>query len=132
MISGFGEFYPILCTDKGIAFANKIDALIKKERARHIYDFMFMISNNYPIDKKLLGKYGIKGDPLKHVLKKINSYSKSELKKMAESFRPFLFDESEADKVVNAHEIIPLLIGKYNSNSASIRDVIAFPTMKPL
>ena len=116
MISGFGEFYPVICTNKGVVFANKIDALIQKERARHIYDFMFMLSNKYPVDKKLLSKFGIKGNVFEYVLKKINSYSKLELKKMAESFRPFLFDESEADKVANAHQIILLLMQKYKDS----------------
>lgn len=116
MITGFGEFFPVLCTDKGITFANKIDALLKKERARHLYDFMFMLSNKYPLDKKLMKNLGIKGDPFETVLKKIKSFTSSELKKKAESFKPFLFDESEAEKIAQAHELVPMLVERYGRN----------------
>lgn len=116
MITGFGEFFPVLFTDKSITFANKIDALLKKERARHLYDFMFMISNKYSLDKNLIKKLGIKGDPFKLTLKKIQSFTTSELRKKAESFKPFLFDESEASKIVQAHNLIPMLIEKYRKN----------------
>ncbi|MCK4422904.1 MAG: nucleotidyl transferase AbiEii/AbiGii toxin family protein [Candidatus Omnitrophica bacterium] len=34
VISGFGELYPCLCTDKGIIFADKIDALNKKKQGQ--------------------------------------------------------------------------------------------------
>lgn len=60
VVSGFGEIFPILCTNKGITFTNKIDAVLKKERGRHIYDLMFMLSNNFPIDKKTLLRLKIK------------------------------------------------------------------------
>lgn len=115
IITGFGEFFPVQSTDKSITFANKIDALIKKERARHIYDFMFMLSNKYSLDVKLLKILGIKGDALEVALKKIQSFTRSELKKKAESLRPFLFDESEADKIINARDLVPLLINRYRN-----------------
>lgn len=113
VISGFGEFYPCICTDRSILFADKIDALDKKSRARHIYDVIFMLSNNCPIDKSALRALGIKKDPLIVVSDRIKSFSKSELKRQAEELRPFLFDESEAELVANAQDIIPALIEKY-------------------
>ncbi|MGD2279216.1 MAG: nucleotidyl transferase AbiEii/AbiGii toxin family protein, partial [Candidatus Omnitrophota bacterium] len=48
VISGFGEIYPIICTEIGALFADKIDALLKKNRGRHLYDLIFMLSNKYP------------------------------------------------------------------------------------
>ena len=113
VISGFGEFYPSICTDRGILFADKIDALIKKNRARHLYDIMFMLSNKYAIDKGILSALGIKGDPLEVILDRIRHFSKTELKKQAEGLRPFLFNEDEADLLINAKEIIPSLIEQY-------------------
>ena len=113
VISGFGEFYPCICTDKGILFADKIDAFNKKERGRHIYDVMFMLSKKYPIDRNFLKNLGIKKDPLLVVADRIKSFSKTELKKQAEILRPFLFDESEADLIINAHNIIPSLLEQY-------------------
>jgi len=113
VISGFGEIYPCVCTDKGILFADKIDALNKKSRARHIYDIIFMLSNKYPIDLKMLKRLGIKQTPLESILDGIQTFSEKELKKQAEILRPFLFDESEADLIVNAHQILPQLLEKY-------------------
>jgi len=114
VISGFGEFYPCVCTDKGVLFADKIDALGKKNRGRHIYDVMFMLSNKYPVDRNFLSALGIKKDPLQAIADGIRGFSIEQLKKQADVLRPFLFDESEADLVANACNIIPALIEKYN------------------
>lgn len=114
VISGFGEFYPCVCTDKGALFADKIDALNKKKRGRHIYDIMFMLSNRYSIDREVLSVLGIEGDPLDVIADGIRGFSRAELKKQAESLRPFLFEESEADLIINAHQIIPSLLEKYS------------------
>ena len=113
LISGFGEFYPGICTDESVLFADKIDAFNKKTRGRHLYDIIFMLSNNYPIDRSILKKLGIKQDPMKVILERINKLSKTELKKQAEILRPFLFDESEADLIISAREIMPSLIERY-------------------
>lgn len=113
VISGFGELYPCICTDKGILFADKIDALMKKNRGRHIYDIMFMLSNRHPINKNALKTLGITRPPLKVISDRIKQLSKSELKKQAETLRPFLFDGGDADLVINAKDIIPPLLDKY-------------------
>lgn len=110
VISGFGEFYPCICTDRSVLFADKIDAITKKSRGRHIYDIIFMLSNKYHIDKRMLSVFGIKKDPLEVISERVKNLSKKELKKQAEILRPFLFDESGADLLVNAHKIIPPLL----------------------
>ena len=115
VISGFGQFFPCVCTDRSILLADKIDALINKNRARHLYDIIFMLSNKYPINEQLLKTYGIKTPPLDSINNRISSLSNGELKKYAETLRPFLFDESEADLIINAKQFIPLLIEKYSS-----------------
>ncbi|MEW5758612.1 MAG: nucleotidyl transferase AbiEii/AbiGii toxin family protein [Candidatus Omnitrophota bacterium] len=114
LISAFGELYPCICTEKGALFADKIDALNKKNRARHIYDIMFMLSNKYPINIDVLRALGIKSNPLDSIIKRIEDFSNDELKKQAETLRPFLFEETEADLIVNAKQTIPLLIEKYS------------------
>lgn len=115
VISGFGEFYPSVCTEKGILFADKIDALKKKRRGRHVYDIIFMLSNKYPINRNILKLLGIKKDPIKAIADRIKKVPKSELKRQAEILRPFLFEESEADLVASAHDIIPPLLEKYTN-----------------
>ncbi|MBI3602528.1 MAG: nucleotidyl transferase AbiEii/AbiGii toxin family protein [Candidatus Omnitrophica bacterium] len=113
VVAGFGSMFPVVCTDKGILFADKIDALIKKNRARHLFDIMFMLSQKYPLDLNVLKALGIKEPPLEAILKRVVSFSAAELKKQAEQLRPFLFEESEADLIVHAHEVIPQLIRGY-------------------
>jgi len=113
VISGFGEIFSCVCTDKSALFADKVDALNKKQRGRHLYDIIFMLSNNYVIDKSVLTSLGIEGDPLVLIAKRTESFSQAQLKKQAEDLRPFLFEESQADLIINAHKIIPELLDKY-------------------
>ncbi|OGS18299.1 MAG: hypothetical protein A3J83_06375 [Elusimicrobia bacterium RIFOXYA2_FULL_40_6] len=113
MITGFGEFYPCACTQMGALFADKIDALCKKNRGRHLYDIIFMLSNKYPIDNNVIKSLGIKGNPLEAILNRVKEFSPAELSRQAEILRPFLFEESEADLIVSAHKVVPLLVEKY-------------------
>lgn len=113
VMTGFGEFYPCICTDRAILFADKIDALNKKNRGRHLYDIMFMLSNKFPVDRNFLKRLGIKKDPLDAISDRIKSFTRIELKKQAEILRPFLFDEAEANMVEQAFDIIPPLLEKY-------------------
>ena len=113
IITGFGQFYPCICTDKGILFADKIDALIKKNRARHIYDIIFMLANHYSVNEELLRVYSIKVAPFDAIINRMEEFSDEELKKYAESLRPFLFDENEADFIINAKQFVKALIDKY-------------------
>jgi len=113
VVAGFGNMFPVACTDRGALFADKIDALIKKNRARHLFDIMFMLSQKYPIDLNVLTAVGVKGPPLDAILKRVESLSAAELKKQAEQLRPFLFEENEADLIVHAPEVIPQLIRGY-------------------
>src|SRR5205814_8304211 len=64
VITGFGNMFPVACTHSGALFADKIDALIKKNRARHLFDIMFMLSKKYPIYANVLKALGIKDPPL--------------------------------------------------------------------
>lgn len=118
VISGFGELYPCFCTQRGALFADKIDALVKKTRARHLYDIIFMLSQGYPIDNDVLRVLGIKEHPLEVIRGRVEGFSSSELTKQAESLKPFLFEESDADMIINAHAVIPALIEEYKRKTA--------------
>lgn len=113
VISGFGEIFPIICMKKEYIFADKIDAMIKKNRARHIYDVIFMIANDFPASKKILLYNNIKQNPEEAVLNRINSLPESELQKLALSLRPFLFDEKSADLIINAPVVMRDLLRKH-------------------
>lgn len=114
LMSGFGEMYPAVCTDKGALFADKIDALVRKNRARHLYDIIFMLSQNYPVEWEVFKTFGMQGDPLSYITEKVKSLTAGRLKEMAEELRPFLFDENEAGLIVNAHTVVPQLINRYH------------------
>jgi len=115
-VSGYGELYPCICTEKSALFADKIDALNKKQRARHLYDIIFMLSNQYPINKDVLKYYNIKQDPLQVIQERVNSFSNSQLKKQAEAIRPFLFDEEEASLIINAKDVASSLVERYKKH----------------
>jgi predicted nucleotidyltransferase component of viral defense system len=116
VINGFGEIFTCGCTDKSALFADKIDALVKKTRARHLYDIIFMLSQNYPINRKVLASLGIKENPLEVIAKRVKSFSPAELKKQAEELRPFLFEDAQADLIANADTVVPSLIAKYRAD----------------
>jgi len=113
VISGYGEIYPCICTNKSMLFADKIDALVKKKIGRHLFDIIFMLSNKFPIDHKILKSFGITQNPLAIIVERANSFSKGELKRLAEILRPFLFDEAEANLIINAPTIIEKLVQTY-------------------
>ena len=113
VIQGFGEMYPAMCTQRGALFADKIDALLKKNRARHLFDLMFMLGSKYPIDKEVLKALGIKEPALEAVIRRVEQFQDKELKVLAESLRPFLFEEHEADLIVNAKTVIRQLADQY-------------------
>ena len=114
LISGFGEMYPVVCTYIGALFADKIDAFIQKNRARHLYDIIFMLSQNHPIDQNVINAIGLGSDPLSLIAKKVKNFTTTQLKHLAEELRPFLFDENETELLINAHTIIPQLISRYH------------------
>jgi len=113
MIKGFGEMYPAVCTQRGAFFADKIDALMKKNRARHLFDLMFMLGAKYPIDEKVLRAVGVKEAPLEALARRVELFSPAELKAQAESLRPFLFEEHEAELIVNAKTVMRQLLEQY-------------------
>ena len=114
VVSGFGEIYPCSCTAASCLFADKIDALRKKTRGRHLYDIFFLLSHQCPVDRKALAVFGITGDPLLAIRERVESFSAKELEDQAETLRPFLFDESEADLIASAPVTLKALLERYH------------------
>ena len=76
-----------------------------------------MLSNKNPIAANVLKALGITKPPLDVILKRVEGFSTAELKKQAEQIQPFLFEEGDADLIVNAHAVIPQLIERYQKAS---------------
>lgn len=58
VINGYGETFIANCLDERILMADKIDAIYKKPRGRHIYDIIYLLSKKIEPDKKVLRGYG--------------------------------------------------------------------------
>lgn len=112
-LSSFGEIFPVKIMSKGSVFAEKIDALRHIKKGRHIYDIIIMLSKKFPVDKGVLEANGVKAEPKEVILNTINEFSPSELKRLADGLRPFLFIEEEFNLVVNAKTIVKDLLDKY-------------------
>lgn len=110
LINGFGELFPCRCSQKGALMADKIDAVIKKSRGRHLYDMIRMLSAGFPIDLSVWKKLGKGTNALEALLDKVDNISNSELKRQAEQLRPFLFNEEEANLVIQAKQVLVALL----------------------
>ncbi len=110
IVAGFGETVPAPCTPLPALMADKIDAVIGKNKGRHIYDLAVLLGRKIPVATAAWRKLGGEGDPLDRLLERIKSLRAEELRRMAESLRPFLFDEREAKLVNDARVIFPDLI----------------------
>jgi predicted nucleotidyltransferase component of viral defense system len=114
VITGYGETYPCVCTKKGILFADKIDALVKKRMGRHLYDIIFMLSQKFPVDNRVFKKLNYKVQPFNVLSECVNDFSGIELKNQTNILRPFFFDEQDTDLILNAKTVIAKLIQKYS------------------
>jgi len=115
VVSGYGITTPVVCTQKGAFFADKIDALIKKDRARHLFDIIFMLSEKFPVDDAVMKMLGLKNNPFNLILERVNGLSEKQLKIYADQLKPFLFDERDVSLILNAKAILPGLIARYES-----------------
>jgi len=110
IVAGFGETVPVPVTPLPALMADKIDAILRKDRARHLYDLAVLLGRRTPVDVQIWHKLGGEGDPLECLLNRVRRFKPDELRRMAESLRPFLFDERESRLVSDAHSVFPDLI----------------------
>ena len=110
IVAGFGEIIPVPCTPLPALMADKVDAAIRKNRARHLYDLAVLLGRKTPVDAQVWRKLGGEGDALDRLLERIKHLRPEDLKRMAESLRPFLFDEREARLVSEAGVVFPELV----------------------
>lgn len=102
VVNSFGEVFPVIAMTPGYIFCEKMLALSTHKRGRHVYDLIMMLSKKFPMDDYVLRANKIRLLPADFLKKVIFSISDSELRKMADSLRPFLFEEKEAEYVERA------------------------------
>lgn len=102
IINGFGYSFSTLFMNRGALLAEKIDALLNRCMGRDIYDVLFMLRRGFPFDEYILRFKGINQKPQQVLLNYVQRISKDRLKKIAGEVKPFLFDETEEDIILNA------------------------------
>lgn len=110
VVNSFGEIYPVFTMCSGYIFCEKMLALSTHKRGRHVYDLIMMLSKKIPMDDYILKAKKIKKAPKDFLREIIFSIPDAELKKMAKSLRPFLFEESEAEYVARAKFYVEKLL----------------------
>jgi len=102
VVNNFGEVFPVLTMTAGYIFCEKMLALSTHKRGRHVYDLVMMLSRKFPMDDYVLREKKIKASAPDYLRDIVFSIPDPELKKMAASLRPFLFEEKEAEYVERA------------------------------
>ena len=105
LIEGFGLQFALGCSQQAALVADKIDALFHKDRARHIYDLLHLLGQNVSADPKILKSYGHTLPPATLIRNAMQRFTTNDLKKMAEHFRPFLFQEQDTELIVHAPQL---------------------------
>ncbi|MDD3744392.1 MAG: nucleotidyl transferase AbiEii/AbiGii toxin family protein [Lentimicrobiaceae bacterium] len=111
-INGYGEVFVIDAMKKSILLADKIDAIHKKPRGRHIFDIVFLLSLRVVPDVNILKLYGYSKDWKTVLINKMEQFTDKELKEFGDRFAPFLFDEQDKNIIVNSKAIVRGLIDK--------------------
>ena len=102
VLSLYGYNFSAVLLDKGNLFSEKIWALLNRNRGRDIYDTLFLLRKNFPLDVDVLAANNIKGAPEKVILEHLSALSEKELKRLAGQVRPFLFKEDDDELVLKA------------------------------
>ena len=116
LIEGFGLQFALRCSQQAALVADKIDALFHKDRARHIYDLLYLLGQNISADAKILKSYGHTWPAATLIRNAMKRFTANDLKKMAEHFRPFLFQEQDIDLIVHAPQLFEQVLQR---NSAA-------------
>lgn len=115
-VIGYGETFALNCLDQSILLADKIDALHKKPRARHIYDIIHLLSKKIEPDRTVLNYYDYHSDWKEVLRKRMSEFTDNELNDYADRFAPFLFNEDDKHIIKDAKIIIKKLIENFNED----------------
>ncbi|MBI5700359.1 nucleotidyl transferase AbiEii/AbiGii toxin family protein [Candidatus Saganbacteria bacterium] len=110
VVNNFGEMFPIFTMTDGYIFCEKMLALSTHRRGRHVYDLIMMLSKKFPVDDYILREKKVNISPREFLKEIIFAIPDKELEKMANSLRPFLFEEKEAEYVERAKFYIEQLL----------------------
>lgn len=115
-IIGYGETFALNCLEQSILLADKIDALHKKPRARHIFDIIHLLTKGVQPDREIMKYYQYEKDWKEVLVNRMENVTDKQLSNYAERFAPFLFDEDDRNIIKDAKIIIRKLIENYRKD----------------
>lgn len=119
LLSGFGYNFPMLLMNKGALLAEKMKALFQRQLGRDIYDVLFMLKRNFPIDKYVLEQKEINAaDIKKELVNYLIGLGQEKRKKLALQLQPFLFKPDDINLVIDAPQWAELFLEKYCNSLA--------------
>ncbi|MEK7766191.1 MAG: nucleotidyl transferase AbiEii/AbiGii toxin family protein [bacterium] len=107
VVSGYGEMFPLPFAAPGLAFGEKILALLARELGRDIFDLFFMAGKRWAPDRRVLAARGVHGSPAHAILARVEGFGPRTLASMARRLEPFLFEPEQARLVAQAHHLLP-------------------------
>ncbi len=107
VIAGFGEMFPVPFAAPGLAFSEKIMALLNRELGRDVFDIFFMAGKSWAPDPGPLSVLGVKASPRELILGRVGAWKPAQLAAMARKLEPFLFEPAQAGLVAQARELLP-------------------------
>lgn len=113
IVEGFGLQFVVTFSQISALVADKIDALFHKDWARHIYDLLYLIGKGIAADHNVLTIYGHKASVIELLPDALKHFYPDDLRKMAEHFRPFLFEEKDIDLILHAPKLFHQLLEKH-------------------
>jgi predicted nucleotidyltransferase component of viral defense system len=108
-LSLYGYNFTSVLLGKGNLLSEKLCALFSRERGRDIYDALFMLKKQFPIDKNVFIANKIEGSAKELILEYLKKLPQKKLKALADQVKPFLFREDDIELVLKA----PLFAEKF-------------------
>lgn len=102
VLSMYGYNFTALLMSKGDLLAEKTCALLNRKRGRDIYDLLFMLQRKFPFNEKTLKANNVKLPVKDAILAYFKKMEKSELKRLTNQVKPFLFKPEDAELIINA------------------------------
>ena len=113
VLSMYGYNFTAILLEKGCLFAEKLCALLHRKRGRDIYDTLFLLKNKFPVNENTLKVNCIEGSLRDIVIEHLKTMTEKEIKFLAAQFRPFLFNENDAELIINPIPYAEKFLDKY-------------------
>ncbi len=112
-LSLYGFSYMATAMVDSSLMAEKLCALVARDRGRDVYDLMFMLKKRFPFDNKILEANGLHEKPKVLIARHLQKLKRKGLRRLALQVKPFLFKEDDVELVINAPEYAKKFLDEY-------------------